>query len=1010
MNRSMNTQHMQEIRGMGETMKSRGGLWRRIGTAVAAGIATVAMLLPVSGAALAAPTPQKLLDHVTDSSAQPAVERNSDTPVMPAQDTASDDDSMQPVIDADGYQQWKGENDTSGDEGIGWKIDNGTLYWRPWKGDSGTTGMVNLNFDVLATAIPWYTRRTEIKSIEASGTIYLNSYSDLLFYGCRNLSSIAGLAHVNATKMAYGRAMFQDCTSLKNLHGLENWVFSADSGTLYFGADSIYDNGIEGGYSYNDKAGGMFLGCSGLNDISALANWRIPKWSNAYLAGMFQDCTGLTNLHGLEDWTIYNATSIGVEQQNSTDKPMYSGMFSGCSGLTDLSALSGWKFKADDGSANVTSAPGLFSGCTGLTTLDALKNWDVSSIYDMNGMFSGCTGLTDASATQYWSIDNNMIMDIFRGCAKLQKIGVPATDSGYSQLVSISVPYDPSAPSQSGLNEDMPTITSEDGALGPFTWEQLYELMQKEPAYFKQPTVWIYKPAWILDYNANGGMGSMPSSTTRLADAATLPQCTFLRFGYEFIGWSTQPTDQVTLYKTGATWRPADPRQGVHYTLYAQWKKLGSGETGPISGDSGMLPGWVQVGSQGTQGTIPPNAVANAQFTNHYQPGAVAVTLKFTKLLDGNVPDKQFDFQLLDAQGTPAQTVHNAGAAVAFAPLQFTKAGEYTYFVNETGVSDTIDMDTHPVEVKITVSDDEQHKGNLKATVQLTGDTTFRNTSKPAQITLHKTVTGTTDTSKDFTFKVMLTGPDKQAVNGTYSGVTFTDGVGTVRMRAGASTTISGIPAYTTYSVDETELPAGYTLTSIEHATGILQAAGHSEVTADNAYRAKAAAATVRAVKYVQYGTNTPIRQIPAGTFRFSLCEVTGGSCNGVSEAANADDGSVVFPQLTYAATGVHEYRIREENTGRDGVTYDTRTVTATVTVTDDGAGQLHAAVATVGGAQVSGEDGAHTAVFVNQARQMMTMPHTGAAPWVALLVAAFASAFVVLCLAGRRRSGRHSA
>ncbi|RYQ08488.1 peptidase [Bifidobacterium pseudolongum subsp. globosum] len=978
---------------------------KAIGRALAASVAAFAMLCPWVQPAFAQQ------DQSTERAPETAQVTNQPDNTAQPRDA---EPATTPVVDADGYQQWKDSSVTT-DEGIGWKIDEqGTLHIRPWTGDEGTTGSASV--DSPLSDLPWYTRRKDIKNIESTGTIHLNANSDLLFYGCENLESLEGLSDWDASKLVYGRAMFQDCTSLKNLHGLEHWQFASENG-VHLGSSypSSYGDGY---YDSRNKGEGMFQGCSGLTDLSALSNWRFPHAGNGDISGMFQDCTGLTNLHGLEHWNVgnleylSNATWYPGQDDTST---VNAGLFSGCSNLTDISALADWKLTSDEGLGPNTLG-GMFQGCVHLTTLNALSHWELRSVMSLNSMFRDCTGLTDASAVANWYIYNVQDpMGMFYNCPNLERIGIPSYKNGGYAFINSNVPYgDTSSSSDIGLNVDMPQIMREDGAYGPWTWEQLSNRLAQEDddgeAMLAHGTVWVHTPSWIIDYNSNGGMGSMPSSTTKLKDAATLPRCTFLRFGYEFIGWSTQPTDTITLYQTGDSWRPADPKESARYTLYAQWKKLGSSETGPISGDSGMLPGWVQYGHQGTQGTIPPNAVANAQFTNHYAPGAVTVTLKFTKLLDGNVPGTQFDFQLLDSSGKQLQTARNVGAIVQFDPLWLNKAGEYTYFVNETGVSDTVDMDTHPVEVKITVTDDEQNKGNLKAVVQLTGDTTFRNTTKPASIELHKTVTGTTDTSKDFTFKVTLTGHDKQAVSGTYSGVEFRNGVGTVHLRAGGNATISGIPAYTNYRVEETDLPAGYALASIDHATGTLQAAGHVSVTAANTYQAKPAVATLNAAKYVQYGTGSPLRQMTAGAFRFSLCEVSGDVCNDVSEAPNAEDGSVVFPQLTYDAVGKYVYHIREQNTHQDGVTYDGRAVTATVDVTDDGTGQLQVAVAYSGGAQVDGADGAHAAVFVNQSRQMSAMPQTGSAPWVALLVAAFVATFVMLCMVNRRHAGRHSA
>lgn len=973
-------------------------------------------------------TQSSLLRNVVDPAT--AYLRTLPEPTRAVVDTSEQNDDSQPVIDADGYQQWKDDSSPDAtDEGIGWKLDtDGTLHIRPWKGETGTTGYASL--DNPLSQLPWYAHRDDIKNIESSGTIYLNASSDLLFYGCKNLESLEGLKNWDASKLLYGRAMFQDCTSLKNLQGLENWHLGSATGAgVELGqSDHPSESTEDGYYAAGGKGTGMFRGCSNLTDLSALADWRFPtQGGSSLIAGLFQDCISLENLHGLENWNVayvgvLSSVSWYPYEGNPNPKDDWdAGLFSGCSKLADISALRDWKLVTSEG-AGPWQMGGMFKGCVKLTSIDALSRWDFSTIASVNSMFRDCTGLTDASAVAHWNLQYAQeLTGMFVNCPKLERIGIPSQENGGPAFLANSVST-ADLSNNTGLENDMPQIIREDGTYGPWTWTELNERVQQDDSAAVNMlhetgtgTVWEYCRAWILDYNANGGVGSALTQMIKLADSATLASCPYVRFGYTFLGWSTQPTDQTTLYSAGTSWRPANPQNSTHYTLYAQWKKLDSSETGPISADSGMLPGWQQLSSSGTQGTIPPNAVADVQFTNRYAPGSAAVSLKFTKLLDGNVPDSQFDFRLMTSSGEEVQTVHNVAAAVSFNPLTFTKTGEYTYFVNEIGNSSTVDMDAHVVEVKITVSGDPQNKGNLKAVVQLVGDTTFRNTSKPASLKLHKAVDGTDDTSKEFTFKVTLTGRNNQVVNGNYAGVAFKNGVGTVTMKAGENKIISGIPAYTSYTVTEENLPNGYALKSIEHGTGVLAAAGDASVTATNTYHAKPATATISATKYVQYGTNRPTKQMTANIFRFAMCEVSSAensdgtgdasnTCSGIAEAANDANGSVTFPQLSFEKAGEHVYQIREENTGQDGVTYDQRTVTATVSVRDDGEGQLQASITYSGGAQVQGES-AQTAVFVNQARQMSAMPHTGSAPWLALLVAGFAATFALLWRVNRRIS-----
>ncbi len=83
-------------------------------------------------------------------------------------------------------------------------------------------------------------------------------------------------------------------------------------------------------------------------------------------------------------------------------------------------------------------------------------------------------------------------------------------------------------------------------------------------------------------------------------------------------------------------------------------------------------------------------------------------------------------------------------------------------------------------------------------------------------------------------------------------------------------------------------------------------------------------------------------RDLKNGEFKFELKDSEG---KVVGEATNDKDGKVKFAAITYDAVGEYTYTITEVDNDLGGVTYDEGTVSAKVTVTDDGEGQLHATV-----------------------------------------------------------------
>ena len=113
-----------------------------------------------------------------------------------------------------------------------------------------------------------------------------------------------------------------------------------------------------------------------------------------------------------------------------------------------------------------------------------------------------------------------------------------------------------------------------------------------------------------------------------------------------------------------------------------------------------------------------------------------------------------------------------------------------------------------------------------------------------------------------------------------------------------------------------------------------------SEVVFTNRYQATDATLTVTARKQLTG------RDLAAGEFTFKLFE----GDNEIATATNAADGSVTFA-LTYHdqdGTGTqetHTYKIVEVNDGKDAITYDDTAYTFVVAVTDDGSGQLAAAI-----------------------------------------------------------------
>ena len=898
-----------------------------------------------------------------------------------------------------------------------WSVYSVTSMSYMFSGCSGLTALTGLaswkaskvtNMSYMFNGCSKLTDLTALAGWNVSKVTNMNmSY---MFGGCSSLTDLTALANWNVSNVKDMSGMFNSCSGLTALTGLASWTMSKvrDMKSMFYNCSSLTDLTALAGWTMPvvNNMSSMFYGCSGLTDLTALANWNVTYVTN--MSYMFYRCSSLTNLTALEDWTMSYITNMsymfsgcsgltaltGLASWNVSSVTDMSYMFNSCSGLTDLTALANWNM------SNVKNMSNMFYQCSSLTDLTPLERWTVSKVTDMSSMFYGCSGLTDLTPLEHWNMSSVTNMsDMFYGCSKIQKVGIPSIKNGGNKLVANA--------SAAKLPDSLGSqIITEDLQLGPYTWSELNTAMTTSPDTFNEGHVWVrYIPSWRVTYNGNGGVGSQDGSMILFTESLTLPESQFLRFGYRFTGWTTQPgpvSSENPLMFPGETYKPDNPEDSKEYPLYAQWEQIGGEEDQHVTGQSGSLPGWVQVDSENTRNDILPNKSQSVTFTNKYDPERTSIQFRFTKLMDGNVPDssESFQFELVSVRENKViQTTVNNGASVQFEPITYDKAGTYKYRVRETpsstqdnvNANPSIDYDDHLVEIKVTVTEENDSTlpsgKKLTATAQITGDTTFRNDSKPASLDITKTVTGVTDgmseTHKDreFTFNVNLLDRDNQPVSGkTYTttttnsndesvefsgdassspgSITFdATGNATIVLKADSKLTINGIPAYYKYTITETNIPAGYENTSLTNSSGILGANSHVTVNAVNHYTATPANASLQAGKTLLApgGLNQSVNN---GEFQFSLCQVTPApigppksmepnaeSCTGVSEASNDGNGLVTFPQLTYDAPGTYQYQIREVKGDALDMKYDSTVYTVTVKVTDDGEGRLVAKV-----------------------------------------------------------------
>lgn len=360
--------------------------------------------------------------------------------------------------------------------------------------------------------------------------------------------------------------------------------------------------------------------------------------------------------------------------------------------------------------------------------------------------------------------------------------------------------------------------------------------------------------------------------------------------------------------------------------------------------------------------------------------------------------------------GVSTIELHKDAQVGNFGTIEYTKPGTYTYVITEqSGDEAALTFSKATYRATVTVTDEGAGKLSAKTKIaQLTDDAgdaaertveaaVFTNTAKTGSLTVKKTVVGG-DSQREFGFTVALTDGDGEPVSGIFGkgehAVTFTDGKTTFTLKDGGEKAIDGLPVGARYTVTE-DAAEGYT-TTVNGADG---SKAEGAVTEDGA--------TVAFTN--TYGTATEGRDVSTAglftktlkgrdwaegdSFQFALAGEDGapmpeGSADGsktvsVTAAAGTKAGDRVafdFGPIRYTLDDIKDagfaevggkrvraktftYTVREvrpdDGSAIAGVAYDGHAATMTVTVTDDGSGNLTATTPAI--AQASGGDFVNT-------------------------------------------------
>ena len=377
------------------------------------------------------------------------------------------------------------------------------------------------------------------------------------------------------------------------------------------------------------------------------------------------------------------------------------------------------------------------------------------------------------------------------------------------------------------------------------------------------------------------------------------------------------------------------------------------------------------------------------------KPVGVGDTLTYTIGWANNSVDDRGAAQAADVTVTdvlPKGVNYVEGSADGAAYDAATRTLTWSLGEQAAGATGTLSFDVK-VSAEAAVVDDIANTATVKVGEnESQTNTTHNSVPRGGSLTVKKTVVGG-DSQREFGFTVALTDGDGEPVSGTFGkgehAVTFADGKANFTLKDGGEKIISGLPVGAHYTVTE-DAAEGYATTA-EGAEGTVTEAG-ATAAFTNTY---GTATEGRDVSTAGLFTKTlEGRDWAEGdSFQFALTGEGGapmpdGSADGsktvsVTAAAGTKAGDRVafgFGPIRYMLDDIKDaefaevggkrvraktftYTVREvrpdDGSAIAGVAYDDHVATMTVTVTDDGSGNLTATTPAI--AEVSGGDFVNT-------------------------------------------------
>ncbi len=668
---------------------------------------------------------------------------------------------------------------------------------------NGCSNMTDFDPDGLDTSIAtsmgsMFLNCSSLITLDLSGfkTSKVTSMSEM-FNGCSKLSSI-DFKYFNTNNVTTMYKMFNGCGKLEKLDlscfNTENVTSMAMMFNTCTSLETVNISNFK--TPKVTSMNGMFKYCSKLQSLDLSTFYNTPERTTALtdMYQMFQKCEQLKSI----DFSNFNSSKVKNMRET----------FDNCRALLSLD-LSSFNTK------NVTNMCCTFCNCSSLTELK-LANFETPKVtrsdifYGFDRTFKGCSNLKYLDIRNF-TVTTANTRQLFDECSKLSKVELgegmrfndtstsallpkPPTNSTYTgKWIMETEDYGPYTPAQvaAAFNGTSNPVISTSALAGTWIWEK------KSSQYT------------ILFAAPEEATGSMPKVKAESAEPFEIPENKFYWFKHAFSHWTdgrsraiyedkgTIPAntyagnDRVTLTAVFTDLDTTVTLEDGQFDLYLYGNEMATFTDLP-AGTAYQVweetpDGWVLIKQENTSGSIKPEEISNAVFTNRYQPGTVTAQFSGTKKLDNKAAEAgSFQFELTEKNNEGGSiTIINdegeyeektlpliatviEGGFIQFPVIRYTQddVGEHDYIIREVDPNlDTIDYDTHKERITVTITENED--STLSSAVEYDKDgISFTNKTRPGVLKIKKVGENVTKQNADdeFTFKVTLYNEDGQPI------------------------------------------------------------------------------------------------------------------------------------------------------------------------------------------------------------------------------------------------------